>query len=285
LSVTSVGDSVLSVPFYLNDVLVAPDFVQSLFSVCRFTTDNSCSMEFDPFVLFVKDLATRRLLAKYDSTGSLYTLPLPTSTTPTLRVVPYALATAAFSATCHRCLGHPNSNVLSKLSSSSAITCPQGRAEMIPCTMPTSLVDTFGCSFLAPLLESFNPLTSYIVTFGPPLFRVSLVTSITWSSSMTAPTTRELFCCARSLTSSPPSPTSSPLCPHSLAAPSRTSSVIMDASLITPPHFLPLSRRPASHVVSLHFPAEWQGRAHDSYHQRCHALPAVSGLRSGPLLG
>jgi hypothetical protein len=37
---------VLSGSFYLNDVLVAPDLVQSLLSVRRFTTDNSCSMEF-----------------------------------------------------------------------------------------------------------------------------------------------------------------------------------------------------------------------------------------------
>jgi hypothetical protein len=50
LPVTSVGYSVLPEPFYLNDVLVAPDLVQSLLSVRHFTTDNSCSMEFDPFV-------------------------------------------------------------------------------------------------------------------------------------------------------------------------------------------------------------------------------------------
>jgi hypothetical protein len=112
---------------------------------------------------------------------------------------------------------------------------PALEAEMIPCVMPTSLVGTSHCPFLAPLLESFNPLTSYTLTFGPPLFRVSLVTSITWSSSMTAPTTHGLFCCARSRTPSPPSPTSSSLCPHSLATPSEASSAIMDVSLIIPP--------------------------------------------------
>jgi hypothetical protein len=83
LSVTSVGDSVLLIPFYLNDVLIAPDLIQSLLSVRRFTTDNSCSMEFDPFDLFVKDLVTRHVLARYDSTSPLYSLPLPTSTAPT----------------------------------------------------------------------------------------------------------------------------------------------------------------------------------------------------------
>jgi hypothetical protein len=69
---------VLPGPFYLNDVLVAPDLVQSLLSIRRFTTDNSCSMEFDPLGLSVKDLTTRRVLARYDSTGPLYTLPLLT---------------------------------------------------------------------------------------------------------------------------------------------------------------------------------------------------------------
>jgi hypothetical protein len=128
--------------FYLNDVLVAHDLVQSLLSVCHFTTDNSCSIVFDSFGLSMKDLATRHVLARYDSTGPLYTLPLPTSTIPTPRAVPYALATA----------------------------------------------DTV---FLAHLLEPFNPLTSYIVTFGPPLFRVSLVTSITWSD--TFPTLTHFF--------------------------------------------------------------------------------------------
>jgi hypothetical protein len=50
---------------------------------------------------------------------------------------------------------------------------------MIPCIMPTSLVGMPGCPFLAPLLEPFSPLTLYTVIFGPPLFRMSLVTSIT----------------------------------------------------------------------------------------------------------
>jgi hypothetical protein len=40
LLITSVGDSVLLRPFYLNNILLAPDIVQSLLSVHRFTTDN-----------------------------------------------------------------------------------------------------------------------------------------------------------------------------------------------------------------------------------------------------
>jgi hypothetical protein len=39
-SITSVDDSVLPGPFYLNNILLAPDMVQSLLSIRRFTTDN-----------------------------------------------------------------------------------------------------------------------------------------------------------------------------------------------------------------------------------------------------
>jgi hypothetical protein len=99
LLISSVGDLVLPGPIYLNGVLVALNLVQSLLSIRRFTTDNSCSMEFDLFGLSVKDLATMHVLTRYDSTGPLYTLPLPTSTTPTPRAIPYALATTASSAT------------------------------------------------------------------------------------------------------------------------------------------------------------------------------------------
>jgi hypothetical protein len=67
LHVTLVGDSVLPGPFYLNEILVAPNLVQNLLSVCRIITDNSCSTEFDPFSLSVKDLATRSVIARYDS--------------------------------------------------------------------------------------------------------------------------------------------------------------------------------------------------------------------------
>jgi hypothetical protein len=40
LPITSVGDSVLLGSFYLNNILLAPDMVQSLLSICHFTTDN-----------------------------------------------------------------------------------------------------------------------------------------------------------------------------------------------------------------------------------------------------
>jgi hypothetical protein len=85
----------------------------------------------DLFGLSVKNLATRRVLARYNSTGPLYTLPHPTSTTPTMRVFSYALASAASSTIWHHRLGHPSPDVLSKLSCSLAITCPWGKADSL----------------------------------------------------------------------------------------------------------------------------------------------------------
>jgi hypothetical protein len=40
LSVTSIGDSAIPSPFYLNNVLVTPDIIQNLLSVHCFTTGN-----------------------------------------------------------------------------------------------------------------------------------------------------------------------------------------------------------------------------------------------------
>ncbi|XP_066374614.1 DNA-directed RNA polymerase II subunit rpb1-like [Miscanthus floridulus] len=53
-------------------------------SVRRFTTDNNCSIEFDPFDLSVKDLQTRSVIARCNSTGDLYPFFTPTSSIPVL---------------------------------------------------------------------------------------------------------------------------------------------------------------------------------------------------------
>jgi hypothetical protein len=127
LPVTSIGDTVLPGTFRLTNVRVAPHIIQNLLSVRQFTTDNSCSMEFDPFGLSVKDLATRTLLARCDSPGPLYTLRLPAPTTSTS--APHVLATAASSATWHHRLGHPGRDVMSKLSSSTSVSGCRGSLE------------------------------------------------------------------------------------------------------------------------------------------------------------
>jgi hypothetical protein len=132
LPVISVGDLVLPGPFYLNNILLAPDMVQSFLSVRHFTTDNWCSMEFDPFGLSVKDLSTQNVIVRSNSTGPLYTLRLPGSTTPSpsamaaLAAAPHALAAVA-PTTWHRRLGHPGPDALSSLSRSSFIHCTSNK--------------------------------------------------------------------------------------------------------------------------------------------------------------
>jgi hypothetical protein len=56
-------------PFYLNNLIVTPDIIQNLLSVHRFTTENWCFMEFDPFGLSVKDLSTMNVITRCDSSG------------------------------------------------------------------------------------------------------------------------------------------------------------------------------------------------------------------------
>jgi hypothetical protein len=75
----------------------------------------------------VKDLATRTLLARCDSSRPLYTLCLPATSSTTH--VSHALVAAALSVTWHRRLGHPGRDVMSKLCSSSTVSCSRGSFE------------------------------------------------------------------------------------------------------------------------------------------------------------
>jgi hypothetical protein len=132
LLITSVGDSILSEQFYLNNILLPPDMVQSLLSIRCFTTDNWCSMEFDPFDLSVKDLTTKNVIVMSNSTGPLYTMRLPgfltpsSSTVAALAAVPHALIIVA-PTTWHRRLGHPSPYALSSLSRTSFIQCTSNK--------------------------------------------------------------------------------------------------------------------------------------------------------------
>jgi hypothetical protein len=130
LPVTSVG--VVGPPgsFRMPDVLVAP-LVHNLLSIRRFTTDNSCSVEFDSSGLTVKDSTTRRPLLRCDSSGSLYTIRLPHATSsssspPDTAVVFVATTT---STTWHRRLGHPGRDALMQLTRSATIPCTRSPEE------------------------------------------------------------------------------------------------------------------------------------------------------------
>jgi hypothetical protein len=122
LPVTSVGNTALPGLFYFNNVLVTLNIIQNLVSVRRFTTDNWCSMEFDPFGLSVKDLSTRNVLTRCNSSGPLYMMRLPSRSALSPCAAPAAALVASVS-TWHRRLGHPGVDALSKLSSDSSVIC------------------------------------------------------------------------------------------------------------------------------------------------------------------
>jgi len=98
LPVTATGSTQLPGSFFLNNVLVSPNLIKNLISVRQFTSDNNCSIEFDPAGCSVKDLRTRRLLARCNSSGPLYPLCRPAAT---------ALLGGLSSSLWHRRLGHP----------------------------------------------------------------------------------------------------------------------------------------------------------------------------------
>ncbi|XP_021990977.1 uncharacterized protein LOC110887712 [Helianthus annuus] len=99
------GTQTLPPPFpppILKNVLYAPKLIKNLISVPRFTTDNSVSVEFDPFGFLVKDYKTRIPILRCNSSGDLYPLLLDSRNTTTPSTF------AAISSTLwHQRLGHP----------------------------------------------------------------------------------------------------------------------------------------------------------------------------------
>ena len=62
IPILSRGTSLLQIadrPFYLDNVIVAPQLTRNLLSVRQFTRDNNCSIEFDASGFSVKDPQTK----------------------------------------------------------------------------------------------------------------------------------------------------------------------------------------------------------------------------------
>nr|GEV26938.1 ribonuclease H-like domain-containing protein [Tanacetum cinerariifolium] len=85
-------------PLHLRNVLVTPNSIKNLVSVRKFTTDNKCSIDFDPYGFTVRDYNTRQTLLRCDNTGDLYPLHVVASA--------FALLTNNHSL-WHQHLGHP----------------------------------------------------------------------------------------------------------------------------------------------------------------------------------
>jgi hypothetical protein len=188
LPATSVGDSVIPGPFLLNNILLAPDIVHNLLFVRRFTTDNWCSMEFDPFGLSMKDLTTRNMIARSNSTGPLYTLHLLSSTASSHTspcamstvVAPRILAVVATSTWHHRFF-HPSPTTLYSLSRSSFISCTSTTHDFCHACQ---LGKHTRLPFSVHRVMRKKPLIYYILIFGHLRLLVCLVRNNTWSFLM-----------------------------------------------------------------------------------------------------
>ncbi|GJQ96015.1 ribonuclease H-like domain-containing protein [Tanacetum coccineum] len=87
---------------HLKNVLVTPNIIKNLVSVRKFTTDNKCSIDFDPYGFTIRDYHTRQTLIHCDSTGDLYPLHVAASA--------FALLTNNHSL-WHQRLSHPDDNL------------------------------------------------------------------------------------------------------------------------------------------------------------------------------
>jgi histone deacetylase 1/2 len=112
-------------PLHLHDILVSPHIIKNLISVRRFTIDNQCSVEFDPFGLSVKDLATRNVIVRCNSSGELYSFQPPTTHPRTFAAItsPPVL--------WHRRLSHLGHESLSHLAPSLHSACNKSELETL----------------------------------------------------------------------------------------------------------------------------------------------------------
>lgn len=121
IPITSSGKSLISSnsrPLSLNNVLVTPQIVKNLISIRRFTIDNWCSMEFDPFGFSVKDLKSQKILLRSESSGDLFPVPSLLNKSQ----VPSVFITETPSL-WHRKLGHANDVAVRSLISSCSLKC------------------------------------------------------------------------------------------------------------------------------------------------------------------
>nr|GEY19099.1 ribonuclease H-like domain-containing protein [Tanacetum cinerariifolium] len=124
--VTNTGHSILHTlcrPLHLHNILVTPNIIKNLISVCQFTKDNKCTVEFDEFGFSVKNFLTRHILLRCDSSGDLYQVTKPSP-------IPSALLSIS-PATWHQRLGHPDTKVLRSLISRNLISCNKEKSSHI----------------------------------------------------------------------------------------------------------------------------------------------------------
>jgi hypothetical protein len=76
-------------PLHLRDILVTPLIIKNRVFVRQFTTDNNCSVDFDPFGFSEKDLLSWRELLRCNSTGESYSFQHPVYRALTMTTTPH----------------------------------------------------------------------------------------------------------------------------------------------------------------------------------------------------
>uniref|UniRef100_A0A8R7RD00 Integrase catalytic domain-containing protein n=1 Tax=Triticum urartu TaxID=4572 RepID=A0A8R7RD00_TRIUA len=102
----------------LRNVLLSPSLITNLLSVRQLTRENPISVEFDAFGFSVKDIHTRQVIRRCDSTGDLYpVMPCgaPSSSPPFAGVASVEL--------WHQRLGHPGDDALRRVLHQFRFTC------------------------------------------------------------------------------------------------------------------------------------------------------------------
>jgi hypothetical protein len=171
----------------------SPHITHNLLSVRRFTTDNSCSIEFDPSGFSVKDLATRTPLTRCDSSGPLYTLrPSTSGASP-----PPALVSTTSSTTWHHRLGHPEPDVMTKITRLPFTTSSRAEQafDLVHCDLWTSpVLSLSGYKYYLVILDDFS---HFLWTF-PLRLKSDTFTTIThffaWVSTQFHRPVRALQC-------------------------------------------------------------------------------------------
>jgi hypothetical protein len=195
-------------------------------------------MEFDPFNLSMKDLSTQNVITRCNSSGPLYTMHLPSHSTPSsFAAAPSTLLGST--STSHRRFGHSSIDALSKLANASSIICSR-------CTHDLCHACQLGHHTRMPFVSSTSPAYNNFDLIHCDLWTSPIVSISMCKYYLVILDDRSHFVwtfplCMKSDTVSTLS-NFSPLLPHSLVAPSKSSSVTMAVSSTTPPptHFLPL---------------------------------------------
>lgn len=107
----------------LHNILYSPSIIKNLVSVRALTHDNFVSVEFDPFGFSIKDLHSKAVILRCDSTGDLNPLRLPPPNNLAVETASVDLWHRRLGHPWHRRLGHPGHSSLNSILSQVSFTC------------------------------------------------------------------------------------------------------------------------------------------------------------------